>query len=616
MRRLNLLISLLVSWIIAGPAWADGPQFNGTCTAIAWTQNTETDLAGYRIYDRVSLTATPTRIKEVGTQVTSLPCSSFSFNAGQHYVSITAYDSSGNESAPSAEIPFVIAVSNAVTDLRVSLTDSTSVTLSFTVVDDGAASPTKYDVRYATPTIDWATNGITVTSGTCSTPVAGSTIGATKTCTVTGLSGTTSYQFQLVPYRGTLGSTAVFGPLSNIANGTTGSAPPPGSGRYLIASDTFNRADNADLGGSWDPVGGSAWQIVSNAIRGTGATPSYANEIHTAVLPDRQWAQAIVKTITGTADLYTGLELRKQSGADSGYVFLAKRGTVAGDGSVISKRTAGASVNLASESSTIWAAGDVLRAEADGSTLRLYRNDVLVLSVVDETYASGSGGVWEYLDGGAIGNMELDEYSSGGFSNRITLVSDQFDRSDAADLGDQWAPILGYPLSIVSNAIQPPVAGPIFAAENNTGILPLTQWAQIGLTTIAGAADLWMGVQLRASEDPSVRTSYQFVAAKGSLPGSVITLRINGVFIRDVATESSTVWANGDTLRAEAENDQLRLYRNDVLILTGTDGTLTTGQAGIWAYLNAGAATNVQMDAFSAGTLVQGSADVCGCDNH
>jgi hypothetical protein len=51
--------------------------------------------------------------------------------------------------------------------------------------------------------------------------MAGSAIGAKRTCTVLGLAAGTGYQFQLVAFRGTMNLNAVYGGLSNVASGTT-----------------------------------------------------------------------------------------------------------------------------------------------------------------------------------------------------------------------------------------------------------------------------------------------------------------------------------------------------------------------------------------------------------
>src|SRR6266566_1777026 len=114
----------------------------------------------------------------------------------------------------------------AVTNLAVASVNDTSATLSFTEVTDGAGAPASYDVRYAAGTILWS-SATDVTRGTCKVPMAGTTIGATRRCSVLGLAAGTAYQFQLVAFRGTLNVNAVFGLLSNVASGTTTGAPPP-----------------------------------------------------------------------------------------------------------------------------------------------------------------------------------------------------------------------------------------------------------------------------------------------------------------------------------------------------------------------------------------------------
>src|SRR5207247_6379703 len=78
-------------------------------------------------------------------------------------------------------------------------TDS-SVTLSFTEVGDGAGGPASYQVRYAhrTSTRD---SGPDVRSGGRASPLVGSAVGATRTCTVPGLVASTGYQFELVAFR-------------------------------------------------------------------------------------------------------------------------------------------------------------------------------------------------------------------------------------------------------------------------------------------------------------------------------------------------------------------------------------------------------------------------------
>ncbi|HMG70681.1 MAG TPA: fibronectin type III domain-containing protein, partial [Gemmatimonadaceae bacterium] len=114
-----------------------------------------------------------------------------------------------------------------VTDLQASVNGSTSVTLSFTQVDDGTGQPAKYNVRYAVAPISWGT-AASITSGTCTSPFTGTATAGQLSCTVLGLTPATNYNFQLVAFRGTMMLNAVYGGLSTVVSATTtSSAPPP-----------------------------------------------------------------------------------------------------------------------------------------------------------------------------------------------------------------------------------------------------------------------------------------------------------------------------------------------------------------------------------------------------
>jgi hypothetical protein len=115
-----------------------------------------------------------------------------------------------------------------VSDLAVSAVSDTSVTLTFTEVSGGAGLVASYAIRLAVAPLSWGA-AADVTRGSCQVPMVGATIGAKRSCTVVGLAAGTSYQFQVVAFRGTLNVGAVFGGLSNVASATTptGTVPPP-----------------------------------------------------------------------------------------------------------------------------------------------------------------------------------------------------------------------------------------------------------------------------------------------------------------------------------------------------------------------------------------------------
>lgn len=434
MRRLSASawLVLLPMLLCAAPAWADGPLFTDTCNTLSWTANTEVDLAGYNLYDRTSLSNPYTKIGTVGLQITSVPCSQFNFNMGQHDVSITAFDTSGNESAHATDVPFYLA-HNLVTDLHVTAVTSTGVTLTWTEVDGGNGLPASYDVRLATPTISWG-SAASVTSGTCATPVAGTSIGASKSCTVTGLSTTTPYQFELVPYSGTLGQPGViFGPLSNITGATTGGSV-PGATRTLMASDAFPGANGA-LPSPWQ--GGYAAgfmgtpQITSHTVYGSVVGVEYYAAYVTPT-PATQYAVIKVDTLltTGTAASQLGVMLRATAPPTVSFVLLFLQKQVGGSGitAQLATYTSGVWSTIASDSSATWSATDLLIAEANGTTYNLYRSasgvETLLLSspITDATFASGYTGLFSWIGpGGTITDAKIGLFEMG------TLVSGTVD---------------------------------------------------------------------------------------------------------------------------------------------------------------------------------------------
>jgi uncharacterized protein YjdB len=144
--------------------------------------------------------------------------------------------------------PLVAGSPGTVSDLAVGATTAISVTLSFTQVDDGMGQPALYDVRYAVGSVSWASAG-SATIGTCAAPIAGTGVGSTLSCTVLGLSPSTSYNFQIGAFRGNMSGNAVFGEPSNVVAASTLSIPPPNP---VVTTVTISPA-SASVG-----VGGTA----------------------------------------------------------------------------------------------------------------------------------------------------------------------------------------------------------------------------------------------------------------------------------------------------------------------------------------------------------------------
>ena len=187
--------------------------------------------------------------------------------------------------------------------------------------------------------------------------------------------------------------------------------------RRTMAEDDFNRADNVDLGTSWDAgyTGQSNAQIVGNRVRSGAAALDSIESYNAVAFPSDQWARCLVATIQGAGICAPRVSLRMADPpTQSMYEMLALR-NVAGEQSRIHKFVAGVHTILANENVTTWAAGDTIAGEAIGTTLTLYRNESTpaLLTVTDSSLTSGRAGITVFTD--VIADTEIDDWSAGGF---------------------------------------------------------------------------------------------------------------------------------------------------------------------------------------------------------
>jgi hypothetical protein len=87
-----------------GAGGSSASSGNGTA-ALCWDANTESDLAGYRVYAGTAPGAYDTSLPVGLTPTPDAPCTTMAALApGTHYFAVTAYDASGNESLYSNEV--------------------------------------------------------------------------------------------------------------------------------------------------------------------------------------------------------------------------------------------------------------------------------------------------------------------------------------------------------------------------------------------------------------------------------------------------------------------------------------------------------------------------------
>jgi len=171
MRRIPILLLFAFAVVLAAAA----PAFAAS-VAISWNANTEPDLAGYKVKYGQSPGVHGT-VVDVGN-TTSTTISGLTDGATYYFV-VTAYDSTGNESAPSAEVvadltipntpPTVSAPSNRTVEATGALTAVNLGTATASDPEEGSLTATPSDTgpfSVGTHTITWTatdSGGLTAT---------------------------------------------------------------------------------------------------------------------------------------------------------------------------------------------------------------------------------------------------------------------------------------------------------------------------------------------------------------------------------------------------------------------------------------------------------------------
>ena len=172
---------------------------------------------------------------------------------------------------------------------------------------NSAGAPASYDVRYAVAPLQWG-SASSVATGTCATPLAGTATSGALSCTVLGLSPSTKYNFQVVAYRGTLGTDATFGPLSNVAEATTAAETvnpvptsvtvAPTSASIVVGGSQSFTATVKDQNGSAMACSSLAW-----SSQNTGVVTIAASGLASGVAAGSTTVKATCGSASGTANV-------------------------------------------------------------------------------------------------------------------------------------------------------------------------------------------------------------------------------------------------------------------------------------------------------------------------
>jgi len=175
-----------------------------------------------------------------------------------------------------------------------------------------------------------------------------------------------------------------------------------------LASDDFNRANNASLGSNWTTRDGlGSFSISSNQASST--TDNSAAYYNAVSFPADQWSQCTVASPGGADNSGAGPAIRQNtSGVDSGYDCYTWSG-----GAGVWLANGGSYTKIASLTGTV-ANGSVVYMEAQGTTITVKVGGTSIGSFTNGTLSTGKPGI-QYGQGGS--NDNLDNWSGGDFDS-------------------------------------------------------------------------------------------------------------------------------------------------------------------------------------------------------
>lgn len=161
----------------------------------------------------------------------------------------------------------------------------------------------------------------------------------------------------------------------------------------ILATDNFTRADSTGLGANWTVVTSEgSFDIHLNKALCHDKTVDSCEFYNGVVWPNDQYAEITVAGIQSPGQLGAGLGCLVRASA-SAQTYYRAFATGSGGQFQLKKRIAGVGTTLATAAGSV-VLGDVIRLEAIGTTLNVYKNGVLVIGpVTDASIASGNAGI-------------------------------------------------------------------------------------------------------------------------------------------------------------------------------------------------------------------------------
>jgi len=222
--------------------------------------------------------------------------------------------------------------------------------------------------------------------------------------------------------------------------------------KETLFTDTFNRADNADLGAAYTDAYTSrtTGKIVSQRVLPVTIATNTAEQYTGVTTPNDQWCEVTIGTLTGAQLSQIGCWVRlANSPTLSGYEAFARINTANTTG--LRRFDAGTSNTLGTDNGAVsWLAGDKLRMEIQGTAIKVFHirgtTETNLNTATDATYASGTTGIHLLVPAsGALTDAQISRFSMGGFTSSSPISVDAYSTSANGNTTNSiaWAHTVG-----------------------------------------------------------------------------------------------------------------------------------------------------------------------------
>lgn len=181
--------------------------------------------------------------------------------------------------------------------------------------------------------------------------------------------------------------------------------------------DDFNRSDADPVGSPWFPQGTiPGMQIVGNRLRAATLGGGGNHVLYTGHEPQTQTSTVKVLTLASTKQARA--ICRGKFNADTCYFFFVTGPFGATVGCTLAKYVAGVYTEIGTGSTASLSSGGTISCDVNGTTIRGLVNGVQIYSVTDTSIADGNMGCGTFVSGGAVGDVEIDDFQ-GDFTSFI-----------------------------------------------------------------------------------------------------------------------------------------------------------------------------------------------------